>query len=140
MCTFRQRFGKIEGQLSSYVYFYILWVDQLSKHIYRVTFNNQQDVYEIYVKHVFQGDLYGFVVVEGFLFNETSEIVVDPAAEKIKAEFGGVKRTFLPMHEIIRIDQVEKKGIAKIRPLNNEDKKGSNIANFYSVDKNKQGQ
>ncbi len=109
----------------------------MSKHIYRVTFNNQQEVYEIYVKHVFQGDLYGFVVVEGFLFNETSEIVVDPAAEKIKSEFGGVKRAFLPMHEIIRIDQVEKKGIAKIRPLSNDNKKDSNIANLYNLDKDK---
>jgi hypothetical protein len=109
----------------------------LSKHIYRVTFNNQQEVYEIYVKHVFQGDLYGFVVVEGFMFNETSEIVVDPAAEKIKAEFGGVKRTFIPMHEVIRIDQVEKKGIATIRPLSSDSKKGSNVADFYRADTDK---
>ena len=92
-------------------------------------------MYEIYVKHVFQGDLYGFVVVEGFLFNETSDIVVDPEAEKIKSEFGGVKRTFIPMHEVIRIDQVEKKGIAKIRPISNEGKKSSKIASLYSSDK-----
>ena len=108
----------------------------MSKHIYRVTFHNQEEIYEIYVKHVFQGDLYGFVVVEGFLFNETSEIVVDPAAEKMQSEFGGVKRTFIPMHEVIRIDQVEKKGIAKIRPLSDDERKGSNIASFYSKDKN----
>jgi len=120
--------------------FFILWVDQLSKHIYRVTFHNQQDIYEVYVKHVFQGDLYGFVVVEGFLFNETSEIVVDPAAEKIQSEFGGVKRTFIPMHEVIRIDEVEKKGIAKIRPLSDDDRKGSNITNFYSPSKDKSKQ
>ncbi len=113
----------------------IEWMDQLSKHIYRVTFNNQQDIYEIYVKHVFQGDMYGFVVVEGFLFNETSEIVVDPAAEKIKSEFSGVKRAFLPMHEIIRIDQVEKKGIAKIRSLSGEKKTDSSVASFYSTGK-----
>ncbi len=112
----------------------------MSKHIYRVTFHNQQEIYEVYVKHVFQGDLYGFVVVEGFLFNETSEIVVDPAAEKIKSEFGGVKRTFIPMHEVIRIDQVEKKGIAKIRPLSDDERKGSNIASFYSKDRDQSKQ
>ena len=112
----------------------------MSKHIYRVSFRNQHDVYEIYVKHVFQGDLYGFVVVEGFLFSETSEIVVDPAAEKIKSEFGGVKRAFLPMHDIIRIDQVEKKGVSKIKPLSAEDKKTSNVTRFYSAGKDRPDQ
>lgn len=121
----------------SFTFLTYLRTFQLSKHIYKVTFHNQQEIYEVYVKHVYQGDLYGFVVVEGFLFSETSEIVVDPAAEKIKSEFGGVKRAFLPMHEIIRIDQVEKKGVSKIRPLTSDDKKSSNVASFYSSDKDR---
>jgi hypothetical protein len=85
--------------------------------IYKISFMNQNEVYEIYAKHVFQGDLYGFVVAEDFIFGENSTIVVDPAEEKLKSEFSGVKRSFIPMHEIIRIDQVEKRGTAKILPL-----------------------
>ncbi len=88
-----------------------------SRSIYKVVFVNQNQIYEVYARQVYQGDLYGFVVVEDFVFGESSSIVVDPSEEKLKAEFENVKRSFIPMHEIIRIDQVEKRGTAKILPL-----------------------
>ncbi|MGH8477553.1 MAG: DUF1820 family protein [Methylococcales bacterium] len=72
--------------------------------IYKISFMNRNEVYEIYAKHVFQGDLYGFVISEDFIFGENTTIVVDPSEEKLKSEFAGVKRSFIPMHEIIRID------------------------------------
>ncbi len=84
------------------------------KHIYRVVFRHQDQVYELYAKSVFQGDLYGFVVIEDFLFGEKSSIVVDPSEDKLRTEFEGVSRSFVPMHEIIRIDQVKRRGHAKI--------------------------
>ncbi len=90
------------------------------KQIYRITFINQNQVYEMYAKRVFQGELYGFVVLEDFIFGENSSIVVDPTEEKLKLEFAGVKRSFVPMHEIVRIDQVEVRGCAKILPINKE--------------------
>ena len=34
--------------------------------------------------------------------------------EKLKAEFANVKRTYLPMHTVIRIDEVSKEGPARI--------------------------
>ncbi len=37
-------------------------------------------------------------------------MVVDPTEEKIKAEFNDVKRTYLPMHSVLRIDEVKKQG------------------------------
>ncbi|MGH8609846.1 MAG: DUF1820 family protein, partial [Gammaproteobacteria bacterium] len=40
--------------------------------------------------------------------------VVDPSEEHLKAEFTGVARTYLPMHAIIRVDEVEKEGHGKI--------------------------
>ncbi len=84
------------------------------KHIYKVIFMNQDQVYEIYAKSVFQGDLYGFIVIEDFLFGEKSSIVVDPSEDKLRAEFDNVSRSFIPMHEVIRIDQVKRRGTAKI--------------------------
>ena len=48
------------------------------------------------------------------MFGERSTVVVDPSEEKIKSEFDGVKRTYLPMHSILRIDEVEKEGASKI--------------------------
>lgn len=102
------------------------------KQIYRIVFQNQDKVYEIYAKHVFQGDLYGFVVVEDFVFGESSSIVVDPSEEKLKAEFEGVKRSFIPMHDIVRIDQVERRGAAKILPITHEAGSNSKISSLIN--------
>ncbi|MEE9338105.1 MAG: DUF1820 family protein [Methylococcaceae bacterium] len=103
------------------------------KHIYKVVFVNREQVYEVYAKSVYQGDMYGFVIVEGFIFGEKSTIVLDPGEEKIKAEFDGVKRSFIPMHEIIRIDQVERKGVAKVFPAKEQSK--SNVSSLYVPEK-----
>lgn len=103
-----------------------------AKQIFKVVFVNQNQIYELYARHVFQGEMYGFVVVEDFVFGESSSIVVDPGEEKLKSEFENVKRSFIPMHEIIRIDQVEKRGAAKILPL----KEGSGkVASIYPPEK-----
>jgi len=82
--------------------------------IFRVIFINQGQVYEVYAREIFQSELYGFIEVEEFVFGERSQVVVDPSEEKLKAEFSGVKRSYLPMHSIIRIDEVEKEGVSKI--------------------------
>jgi hypothetical protein len=87
------------------------------KRTYRVIFFNQGTVYELYVRDVHQSGLYGFVEVEGFLFGEKSSMVIDPSEERLKTEFSGVQRTYIPMHAIVRIDEVEKQGTAKIIPV-----------------------
>ena len=82
--------------------------------IYKVIFLNQGQVFEVYAKQIYQSDLYGFIEIEEFLFGERSQVVVDPSEEKLKNEFAGVSRSYVPMHSIIRIDEVDKEGIAKI--------------------------
>lgn len=83
-----------------------------TKQLYKVSFINQDKVYEVFAKQVYESDLYGFVVVEKLIFGSQSEIVVDPSEDKLKAEFDSVQRTFI--HSIIRIDEVEKQGTCKI--------------------------
>jgi hypothetical protein len=85
-----------------------------SAEIYKITFLNKGKVYEVFVKQVYQSDLYGFVEIEDYVFDERSQVVVDPSEEKLKAEFNGVKRSFIPIQAIIRIDEVEKSGVSKI--------------------------
>jgi len=85
-----------------------------AKRIYKVIFFNQGQVYEIYARQISQGALFGFVEIEALLFGERTQVVVDPAEEKLKSEFAGVERTYIPMHSIIRIDEVEKQGVGKI--------------------------
>lgn len=75
---------------------------------------NQGEVYEIYARQVFQGSFFGFVEVEELIFGEKSAVLVDPSEERLKSEFCGVKRIFIPLHAVIRIDEVEKQGTGKI--------------------------
>jgi hypothetical protein len=87
------------------------------KRVFKVVFLNHGRVYEIFAREVSQADLYGFVAVEGLLFGERSSIVVDPSEEKLRSEFAGVERTFVPVHAILRIDEVERRGTSLIRPV-----------------------
>ncbi len=83
--------------------------------IYRVQFVSQDKVFEVFAKQIYSSDLYGFIEVEEFVFGERTGLLVDPAEEKLKAEFQGVKRSYIPMHAVIRIDEVEDSGLARIR-------------------------
>ncbi len=87
------------------------------KRIYKVVFVNQGKVYEVYAKGVSQGSLFGFVEVEGLLFGEKTTVVVDPSEEALQREFSGVERTYIPLHAVLRIDEVEKRGSGKIHPV-----------------------
>ena len=84
------------------------------KHLFKVVFFQKDNIFEIYAKQVFESDMYGFIVVEDILFGEASSVLVDPSEEKLRNLFGDVTRTFIPIHSIIRIDEVEKQGSAKI--------------------------
>ena len=85
--------------------------------LYKVVFMSQGQVYEVYAHRVRHGELFGFVEVEELVFGERTSVVVDPSEEKIKTEFENVKRTFLPMHAIVRIDEVDKQGASKISKI-----------------------
>jgi hypothetical protein len=82
--------------------------------LFKITFLNQGQVYEVYAKKVAQGGLLGFVEVEGLVFGEKTRVVVDPAEERLAREFDSVRRCYLPMHSIVRIDEVEKQGPSRI--------------------------
>ncbi|HKT74157.1 MAG TPA: DUF1820 family protein [Steroidobacteraceae bacterium] len=95
-------------------------------HIFRVMFVNQGKVYEVYARKVSHGELFGFIEVEELVFGERSTVVLDPGEERIKGEFEGVKRTYLPMHSVLRIDEVKKQGVSKITALEG----GATVAQF----------
>ena len=96
-----------------------------ASHIFKVIFANQGKVYEIYARKVSHGSLFGFIEIEELVFGERSAVVVDPTEEKVKAEFAEVKRTFLPIHSVLRVDEVRKQGVSKMSLV-----EGSNVAQF----------
>jgi len=99
-----------------------------SNPIYKVIFYNQNQVYEVFAQAIYQSEMYGFIEVEELIFGERSGLLVDPAEEKLKSEFTGVKRSYVPMQSVIRIDEVEKEGTAKATDL----KSGDKVAQFPS--------
>lgn len=96
-----------------------------SRHVYRVLFHNQGQVYEVYARNIYQSELYGFVEIEDYTFGNRSQLLIDPAEDRLRNEFDGVQRSFIPMHSIVRIDEVEKEGVAKIT-----DSKGDKVTPF----------
>ncbi len=82
--------------------------------LYRVSFVNQDKVYEVYVRHVYQSDMWGFIQLEEFVFGNRSDLLVDPSEDKLKQEFADVNTCYVPMQAIIRIDEVKREGVAKI--------------------------
>ncbi|MDQ3562816.1 MAG: DUF1820 family protein [Pseudomonadota bacterium] len=95
--------------------------------MYKVIFHNQGRVYEIYAKNVVQSGMYGFIEVDKLVFGTRSTLVVDPSEEQLKSEFGGVNRTYIPLHAIIRIDEVDKEGQVKVTQA---DADGANVTPF----------
>lgn len=92
------------------------------KKTFRVVFANQGKIYELHAHEVGQSDLYGFVEVSDLVFGTGSSVVVDPAEERMKDEFAGVSSTFIPMHAVMRIDEVEKSGVNKVSALGEDGK------------------
>lgn len=96
--------------------------------VYKVIFQNGNQVVELFARQIYQSDMWGFIEVEEFLFGERSQILVDPAEEKLKSEFSGVQRSYIPLQSVIRIDEVAKEGVAKISDVKPGDT--ANVTSF----------
>lgn len=95
--------------------------------VYKVIFQNGGQVYEVFARQIYQSDMWGFIEIEEFLFGERSAILVDPSEEKLKHEFSGVRRSYIPMQAIIRIDEVDKEGSVKVSDVGAAE---GNVASF----------
>ncbi len=96
--------------------------------VYKVIFQNGSQVFEVFARQIYQSDMWGFIEVEEFVFGERSQILVDPSEEKLKLEFSGVNRSYIPLQAIIRIDEVDKEGSAKVSEVTTSE--GGNVASF----------
>ncbi len=97
--------------------------------LYKVIFINQSKVYELYAREVFSSEIYGFIYVAELVFDQNKTIVIDPAEEKIRDEFENVNVLHLPVQSVIRIEEVKKKQLCKIRDI----KSGENVSLFPSM-------
>ena len=104
--------------------------------MYRIVYQSLGKVVELYARQVTQGGLFGFIEVEELVFGAKSDVVVDPSEEGLRSELDGVKRLYLPMHSILRIDEVEKEGRSRLRQRSDDEKdkdKDSPIVRAFPV-------
>ncbi len=83
--------------------------------LFRIAFLNHGKVYELFCTAVGTSDMLGFVEASGLVFGEKDSLVIDPTEEKMRDEFEDVEILHLPMHSVLRVEQVKKKGQAVIR-------------------------
>jgi hypothetical protein len=98
------------------------------KNIYKIVFHQQGSLYELHAREVSHSEMYGFLEIGEIIFGERSVLLVDPSEERLKSEFAGVKRTFIPIHSVVRVDEVDKEGVNKITATDVEP--GSNVSQF----------
>lgn len=94
--------------------------------LYRVVYQGQGEVIEVFARSVSQGGLFGFVEIGELVFGERSSVVVDPSEERLKAQFADVTSFFVPVHAVLRIDCVTRGGSARVRKLEG----GANVTPF----------
>ena len=83
--------------------------------LYKVIFLNHGKVYELFARSASASGLYGFVEIGELVFETGDSLVVDPTEERIRDEFSGVKVLHLPMHSVIRLEEVEERGTCQVR-------------------------
>lgn len=92
--------------------------------LYRIQFMNNGKNYQLYVREIVQSNLFGFLEIADFVFDTQSAVLVDPSEERLKNEFSGVERSYIPIQAVIRIDAVTERGSARISDL------GDNVTAF----------
>lgn len=96
--------------------------------LYRVLFHQDNKIFEVYSNYISEEALVGFLEVEDLVLTELhSTILIDPDNEdRMRQEFKEVKRCYIPIHLILRIDEIVKEGAS----LRNLGEKTSNVSQF----------
>ena len=97
---------------------------------YHVVFVQKDLVCELDAMYISEESLMGFVELDEIISaphnNEASS--VDPKKEEYMRKFKGVKRTYIPMHNILRIDEIDMSPGDKINPISKV--KRSNVSHL----------
>lgn len=86
-----------------------------AKKLYRIAFLHHGKVYELNCRGVASSGLWGFLEISGVVFENGDALVVDPTEEKLRTEFENVSVLHVPLHSVLRVEEVRKPGQAVIR-------------------------
>ncbi len=87
------------------------------EHLFRIQFIANGERYELYVREVCQGSMFGFIEIGDFVWDTHTSLVLDPSHEKLKDEFADVTRTYVPMHSVSKITALSDKVTAFPTPI-----------------------
>jgi hypothetical protein len=82
--------------------------------LHKITFQNAGKIYELYARQVASSTLWGFIEISELVW-DTDSVVIDPTEERLRDEFGSTRTLHLPMHAVVKIEEVERKGQLTIR-------------------------
>lgn len=84
--------------------------------LYKVTFLSHGRSIELHARHVASSELWGFTEVGELVFDAPAEgRLVDPVEERLREEFRDTTILHVPMHAIVRIEEVARRGKLSIR-------------------------
>lgn len=87
---------------------------------YRVQFyDSKKEIMTFFAKRVNPSSFLGLIEVSEILFMD-SEIIINPDDEKVRKEFSGVSKTFLPLNTIVRIDEIDQNRGKVLKLLTNK--------------------
>ena len=89
--------------------------------IYRIIFSYEGKTQELFAKYISEESLIGFVEVEELLFS-TGTSIINTQEELLRDTFEGVKRTYLPLSSICRIDELSSEQCQRLGLLKVEKK------------------
>ena len=99
------------------------------KTYFKVTFTYEDEVYQVCARHVETSEWMGMIEVSEFIFPEGG-LVYNPGEERLRKEFEGIQRTWVPFHAVLRIDEISdnRTGEVKIVPLRGGGQTGREVA------------
>jgi hypothetical protein len=103
-----------------------------AKKLHRIRFLNEGKIFELYARQVTQGALFGFVEISQIVWGKKSDVIIDPSEQDLRNEFAGVTSVQVPIHAVVRIDEVEKGAGGKILSISGGADKPSPIFPIYT--------
>jgi|GEM_PF-3381178 len=110
---------------------------EVSDIVYRTVFTHLDQVYTLYSQGISEETLVGFIEVDGIL-SMAQDIVMSTenqeAHEVFRQQLQSIKRTYVPMHAVVRIDEMTRKHYDftvldnKEQPMNVQHIRGGNFS------------
>ncbi len=83
--------------------------------LYKVSFHSAGKLYELYARKVTSSALWGFTEIADLVFDNSDGMLIDPTEERLRDEFGDTRVLHLPMHAIVKVEEVNHRGQLRIR-------------------------